>query len=80
MQQENMRLVKVVAERTPAAEREVLTDLISSNERLIAEKQKASPPLPVHNTSISFKCASPSLHMVGSSVSYDGQVLSMKYV
>ena len=48
MQQENMRLVKVVAERTPAAEREVLADLISSNERLIAEKQKASPPLPVH--------------------------------
>ena len=46
MQQENMRLVKVVAQRTPGAEREVLQELINSNERLIAEKEKVIKALP----------------------------------
>lgn len=48
MQQENMRLVKAVAQNTPGAEREVLQELINSNERLIAEKQKVLSPILLH--------------------------------
>ena len=38
--QENMRLVKAVADGTQGAEGEVLQELINSNERLLAEKEQ----------------------------------------
>lgn len=42
--QENMRLVKAVAKGTQGAEREVLQELITSNERLQAEKEQVPHP------------------------------------
>ena len=38
--QENMRLVKAVANGTQGAEGEVLQELINSNERLLVEKEQ----------------------------------------
>ncbi len=43
VQQENMRLVKVLAVGGGTGEGEILREMIASNERLLSEKQKVAP-------------------------------------